>query len=132
MRKILTGVVLIPLGLIFIDFAVANRHPVTVSFDPFGSGDTAFDLPPVPLFAIIITAIIVGVVAGGSATWFRQRRWRRAARQHEADARQARAQLAELRTGATSPSRYEPQRLPAPPQAGPYGASGRDKQGATL
>jgi uncharacterized integral membrane protein len=132
MRKFLTGVVLIPLGLIFIDFAVANRHLVTVSFDPFGSGDTAFDLPPVPLFAIIITAMIVGVVAGGSATWFRQRRWRRAARQHEADARQARAQLAELRTGAMTPSRYEPQRLPAPSQVGSYGASGRDKQGATL
>ncbi len=132
MRKFLTGVVLIPLGLIFIDFAVANRHPVTVSFDPFGSGDTAFDLPPVPLFAIIIVAIIVGVVAGGAATWFRQRRWRRAARQHEAEARQARAQLAELRTGAMNTPRYEPQRLPAPPQAGSYGAAGRDKQGATL
>ena len=132
MRKFLTGLVLIPLGLIFIDFAVANRHLVTVSFDPFGSGDTAFDLPPVPLFAIIITAMIVGVVAGGSVTWFRQRRWRRSARQHEADARQARAQLAELRTSAMTPSRYEPQRLPAPSQAGSYGAAGRDKQGATL
>jgi uncharacterized integral membrane protein len=131
MRKFLTGLVLIPLGLIFVVFAVANRHLVTVSFDPFGAGDTAFDLPPTPLFAIIIAAMIVGVVAGGSATWFRQRRWRRAARQHEADARQARAQLAELRAGAT-PSRYEPQRLPAPPQVGSYGASGRDKQGATL
>ena len=132
MPKFLTGVMLILLGLIFVDFAVANRHLVTVSFDPFGSGDTAFDLPPAPLFAIIIAAMIVGVVAGGSATWFRQRRWRRAARQHEADARQARAQLAELRTGAMTPSRYEPQRLPAPPQVGSYGASGRDKQGATL
>ena len=86
MRKFLTAVVLIPLGLIFVVFAVANRHLVTVSFDPFGSGDTAFDLPPAPLFAIIIAAMIVGVVAGGSATWFRQRRWRRAARQHEAEA----------------------------------------------
>ncbi|WP_213735752.1 lipopolysaccharide assembly protein LapA domain-containing protein [Bradyrhizobium sp. dw_411] len=132
MRKFLTGLVLIPLGLIFIDFAVANRHLVTVSFDPFGSGDTAFDLPPVPLFAIIIVAVMVGVVAGGSATWFRQRRWRRAARHHEADARQARAQLAELRTGTMTPSGYQPQRLPAPSQAGSYGAAGRDKQGATL
>jgi uncharacterized integral membrane protein len=132
MRKFLTGLVLVLLGLIFVDFAVANRHLVTVSFDPFGAGDTAFDLPPAPLFAIIIAAMIVGVVAGGSATWFRQRRWRRAARQHEADARQARAQLAELRAGAMTPARYEPQRLPAPSQAGSYGAAGRDKQGATL
>ena len=132
MRKFLSTLVLVPLGLIFIVFAVANRHLVTVSFDPFGSGDSAFDLRPEPLFVIIIAAMIVGVVAGGSATWFRQRRWRRAARQHEADARQARAQLAELRTGALSPSRYDPQRLPAPPQAGRYGSGGRDKQGATL
>ena len=132
MRKFLSTLVLVPLGLIFIVFAVANRHLVTVSFDPFGSGDSAFDLRPEPLFVIIIAAMIVGVVTGGSATWFRQRRWRRAARQHEAEARQARAQLAELRTGAMTPSRYEPQRLPAPPQVGSYGASGRDKQGATL
>jgi uncharacterized integral membrane protein len=130
MRKFFTALILIPLGLIFVVFAVANRHPVTVSFDPFGSRDSAFDLPPVPLFVIIITALILGVLAGGSATWFRQRRWRRAARRHEADAREARAQLADLRAGATT-LRPEPQRLSAPSQAG-YGAAGRDKQGATL
>ena len=74
---------------------------------------------------------IAGVVAGGAATWFRQRHWRRAARQHEADARQVRAQLADLRSAA-APSRYDPQRLPAPPQGVGYGAGGRDKPGATL
>jgi uncharacterized integral membrane protein len=132
MRKFFTALVLIPLGLIFVVFAVANRHSVTVSFDPFGSRDSAFDLPPVPLFVIIISALILGVLAGGSATWFRQRRWRRAARQHEADARQARAQLADLRAGAMMTMRPDPQRLSAPPQGGGYGAAGRDKQGATL
>ena len=132
MRKFLSTLVLVPLGLIFIVFAVANRHLVTVSFDPFGSGDSAFDLRPEPLFVIIIAAMIVGVVAGGSATWFRQRHWRRAARQHEAEARQARGQLAALRGGAAPPPRYDPRRLPGPPQGGGYGAAGRDKQGATL
>jgi uncharacterized integral membrane protein len=132
MRKFLSTLVFVLLGLILIVFAVANRHLVTVSFDPFGSGDSAFNLRPEPLFVIIIAAMIVGVVAGGSATWFRQRHWRRAARQHEADARQARAQLAELRGSAAKPSRYDPQRLPGPPQGAGYGAGGRDKQGATL
>ena len=132
MRKFLSTLVFVLLGLILIVFAVANRHLVTVSFDPFGSGDSAFNLRPEPLFVIIIAAMIVGVVAGGSATWFRQRHWRRAARQHEADARQARAQLAELRGSAAKPSRYDPQRLPGPPQGVGYGAGGRDKQGATL
>jgi uncharacterized integral membrane protein len=131
MRKFFTGLVLIPLGLVFIVFAVANRHWVTVSFDPFNSTDPSIAVT-LPLFVVIIAVAILGVVAGGSATWFRQRHWRRAARQHEADARQARAQLADLRSTAGAPSRYDPQRLPAPLPGGMYGASGRDKQGATL
>jgi uncharacterized integral membrane protein len=130
MRKFFTGLVLIPLGLIFIVFAVANRHFVTVSFDPFNSNDPSVSVR-LPLFVLIIAVAILGVLAGGSATWFRQRHWRRAARQHEADARQAKALLADLRASATS-SRYDPQRLPAPPQGGLYGPSGRDKQGARL
>ena len=131
MRKFFTTVVMVLLGLIIVDFSLANRHFVTVSFDPFASGDSVFDLPPERLFVIILAALILGVLAGGTATWFGQRHWRRAARRHEADARQARAQLADLRAG-TMASRYEPQRLPGPSQGGFYGSGGRDKQGATL
>jgi len=131
MRKFLSTLVLVLLGLIFIVFAVANRHLVTVSFDPFNSSNPSVGVT-LPLFVVIIAVAIAGVVAGGSATWFRQRRWRRAARQYEADARQARAQLADLRGGAVPPLRYDPQRLPGPSQSGGYGAGGRDKQGATL
>jgi uncharacterized integral membrane protein len=130
MRKFFMALVLIPLGLIFIVFAVANRHLVTVSFDPFNSTDPSVAVT-LPLFVVIIAVAIAGVVAGGSATWFRQRHWRRAARQHEAEARQARTQLADLRANAAA-SRYDQQRLPAPAQGGRYGSGGRDKQGATL
>jgi uncharacterized integral membrane protein len=130
MRKFFTAVVLVPLGLILVVFAVANRHLVTVSFDPFNSTDPSIAVT-LPLFVVIIAVAILGVAAGGAATWIRQRRWRRAARQHEADARQARAQLADLRAG-TAPSRNDPQRLPAALPGGVYGAGGRDKQGATL
>ena len=130
MRKFLTALVVIPLGVIFVVFAVANRHLVTVSFDPFNSADPSVAVS-LPLFVVIIAAAILGVAAGGMATWFRQRRWRRAARQHEADARQARAQLADLRA-AVAASRGDPQRLAGPSQGGGYGPGGRDKQGATL
>jgi uncharacterized integral membrane protein len=131
MRKFFTALVLIPLGLIFIVFAVANRHLVTVSFDPLNSSDPSLGLT-LPLFVVIIAVAIVGVAAGGSATWFRQRRWRRAARQYEAEARQARAQLADLQAGPAMSPRADLRRLPGPAQAGGYGAGGRDKQGATL
>ena len=130
MRKFLTALVVIPLGLLFIVFAVANRHLVTVSFDPFNSVDPSVAVT-LPLFVVIIAVAILGVAAGGTATWFRQRRWRRAARQHEADAHRARAETADLRATSVV-SRVDQQRLPAPAQRGIYGAAGRDKQGATL
>jgi uncharacterized integral membrane protein len=135
MRKFLTALIVVPLGLLFVVFAVANRHFVTVSFDPFNTRDPSVGVT-LPLFVVIIAVAILGVVAGGTATWIRQHHWRRAARRHEADAKLARAQLAELRAGAMSPSRGDSRFLALPPQGigqgiG-YGAAGRDKHGATL
>jgi uncharacterized integral membrane protein len=127
MRKFLNAVVLIPLGVIFVVFAVANRHIVTVSFDPFNSNDPALGIT-LPLFVVIIVVAILGVVAGSVATWFGQRRWRRAARQHEADASDMRVQLADLRASlaASKPRDFGP-------AAGiPSVTYRRDKQGATL
>ena len=130
MRKFFTALIVIPLGLIFIIFAVANRHFVTVSFDPFNS-TTPTVAARLPLFVVIIAVAILGVIAGGTATWFRQRRWRRAARESDADARRARAEIADLRAAAAV-SRADVQRLPALLPRGIYGTAGRDKQGATL
>lgn len=92
LRKIVNALVLLPLAIVFVVFAVANRHQVKVSFDPFNGADPALSLN-MPLFVVILLATIAGVAAGGSATWFRQRRWRRAARRHEAEAREVRSQL---------------------------------------
>ena len=129
MRKFFTALVVIPLGLIFIVFAVANRHFVTVSFDPFNSTDPAIAVS-MPLFAVIIAVAILGVVAGGMATWFRQRHWRRAARQYEADARRARAETADLRAAAAV-SRADSsgfRRRPSAVSMGPQGETSRARR----
>jgi uncharacterized integral membrane protein len=128
MRKFLTYLIIIPLFVILVAFAVANRHFVTVSFDPFNSTDPALS-SEVPLFALIIAVAALGVIVGGIASWWGQRHWRRAARRHEADARAARAELADYRA---STARTGTGRLPATANGGFYGVSGRDKQGATL
>jgi len=130
MRKFFSTLFVILLGLIFVTFAVANRHFVTVSFDPFNSLNPSIFVS-MPLFVLIIAVAILGVVAGGCATWFGQRRWRRAARRHEADARTAKAQLADLRASALV-SRGETQRGALPSRGGLSRASGRDRQGAAL
>jgi uncharacterized integral membrane protein len=141
MRKFFSTLFAILLALIFVTFAVANRHFVTVSFDPFNSVNPSISVS-MPLFALIIVVAILGVIAGGMATWFGQRRWRRAARAHEADARTVRAQLAELRSQTQGVqrqgiqgqgiqgSRGEARRLALPGSF--YVSAGRDKQGATL
>jgi uncharacterized integral membrane protein len=130
MRKFLTALVVIPLGVLLVTFAVANRHFVTVSFDPFMSNDPSLSIT-LPLFLLLILVAALGVIAGGCAVWFGQRRWRRAARRHEADARAARVELAGLQAQAAA-AKPESQRLPVPSGMGLYGPAGRDKQRATL
>ena len=131
MRKFFTALIVIPLGLLFVVFAVANRHFVTVSFDPFNARDPSIAIA-LPLFAVIILVAMLGVVAGGIATWIRQGYWRRSARQYEAEARQARAELADLRASTTAPAAGDSRFLALPPQGVGYDAARRDKHGATL
>ena len=130
MRKFLTALIVIPLALVLLTFAVANRHFVTVSFDPFMAADPTLSIT-LPLFLLLILVAAFGVIAGGCAVWFGQRHWRRAARRHEADARAARVELAGLQAQAAA-AKPETQRLPVPSGTGLYGPVGRDKQRATL
>lgn len=95
-RKILTIIVAVPLAAIIIAFAVANRQSVTVSFDPFSSADPAY-AATLPLFAVVLLVLIVGVVVGGIAAWIRQGKWRRAVRQLEAESRNLRSDLDDAR-----------------------------------
>ena len=53
MRKFFNALVVIPLGVFFVIFAVANRHLVTVSFDPFNSVTPTVAVT-LPLFVVII------------------------------------------------------------------------------
>jgi len=93
MRKFLTTVIVIALFVLFVVFAVANRHEVTVSVDPFNSGDPVLT-QTMPLFVLIFVLVAVGVVVGGIAAWLKQHKWRTRARRAEAEARDLRARLA--------------------------------------
>ena len=64
-------------AIVLLGFAFANRDLVTVSFDPFASSDSAAFSIAAPLFAVVIVAAMLGVVAGASATWLSQGRHRK-------------------------------------------------------
>jgi uncharacterized integral membrane protein len=117
MRKFVTGVVLIPLAIVIVVFAVANRGIVAVSFDPFNTAQPALALR-MPLFLLIFALVGVGIVVGGIAAWLKQHKWRVRARRAEAEARELRARL-----DAQRPKRAVPARLdPPPPLAVPPAA----------
>src|SRR5687767_2731469 len=77
-RKLVFWLVLVPLAIVILMFAVANREVVTVSFDPFSSHQPAASVR-VPLFVLIFILVILGVIIGGVASWLRQGKHRRAA-----------------------------------------------------
>ncbi len=95
-RRIVTALILVPLAIIVISFAVANRQSVLVSFDPFDQAHPALTRA-LPLYLLMLMFLIGGVVVGGSAAWLRQGKWRRAARHADAQARELRAEVDRLK-----------------------------------
>jgi uncharacterized integral membrane protein len=96
MRKFIAAVILIPLAILMVMFAVANRARVPVSLDPFSANAPALTVQ-VPLFLLLLIALIVGVLAGGIAAWLKQSKWRRAARRLDRELRTARAEAEDAR-----------------------------------
>lgn len=103
LRKIVAAIILVPLAAIIIAFAVANRQTVTVSFDPFSASEPAAAVT-LPLFAVIILVLIIGILIGGLASWLRQGRWRSAARRFERELTQLRGKVAALEGRAAGPA----------------------------
>jgi uncharacterized integral membrane protein len=102
-RKVVAAIILVPLAVVIIAFAVANRQIVTVSLDPFSSEHPAASLT-LPLFALVVVLLVVGVLIGGIAAWLRQARWRRTARRLEREVADFRLEIEGLKqTGGGFP-----------------------------
>jgi uncharacterized integral membrane protein len=112
-RSLIAALILVPLAIVIIAFAVANRQIVTVSLDPFSTEHPAASVA-LPLFGLIIVFLIVGVLIGGIAAWLRQARWRRMARRLEREAGALRGEIEEFKRtagmvgGGGLPQRAEP------------------------
>ncbi len=110
-RRIALVLLLVPLAIFIVMLAVANRHSVLVSLDPFSTEAPALSRT-VPLFAIMLVALIGGTIIGGTAAWVRQGKWRRAARRNEAELRKLQSELHALRQHHRAAG--EARGLPAP------------------
>ncbi len=96
MRRLLNWFVLLPLAIVIVLFAVANRTSVTVSFDPFPGDAPALGFT-VPLFIVAFAGLIVGVIIGGLISLARQWRLWRASRAAQDELARVKAEVESMR-----------------------------------
>ena len=85
MRTLVTILVAVPVVIVVMALAVVNNQPTTVVLDPFTPQAPLVSFT-VPLYAVFFVSVMLGVVLGGIATWLRQGRFRKAARQNRREA----------------------------------------------
>ncbi len=116
MIRFLKALILLPIAILVVLLAVANRAPVTLSLDPFSQTEPEFAMQ-LPLFAVIFAAVMVGVLIGGMASWLSQGKNRKAGRRFRREANQLRHETERLRVqnGATTSL---PATVPSPSSQG--------------
>ena len=96
LRRITWLLIAIPAAVILLALAVANKHPVRLSLDPFRDLDTAALAISAPFYAYLFAALTVGVILGGTAAWMGQGRWRKTARLKSQDSMRLQAEVDRL------------------------------------
>jgi uncharacterized integral membrane protein len=84
-NRFLLIVVFVPLAVVLIALAVANRGLTAFTLDPFNPGNPALTLQ-LPLFVLLFAALAIGLIVGSIATWLKQGRYRKLARQRGQEA----------------------------------------------
>lgn len=119
MIAFLKGLVLLPVAIVLILLAIANRHPVTLSLDPFSGGTPEIGVTQ-PLFVLLFAALVIGVLIGGAGSWIAGAKHRRARRYSHREVNRLKAEADRLRatvsSGRQMPGRSPPSRpgLPVP------------------
>ena len=92
--KRVSWILTLPLALIAVAFAIANRQSVTLDLWPF-----QLAVGPLPFFVWFLGALFMGILTGGMAVWLTGRKVRRRARSAERRARELERELAAQRAG---------------------------------
>ncbi len=78
-NRLVAAIILVPVAIVLIALAVSNRTPASFTVDPFNPGNPALTME-LPLFVWLFAALALGMIIGSAATWLKQGRYRRAAR----------------------------------------------------
>jgi hypothetical protein len=110
MLAFLKALLLLPVAIVVVLLAVANRAPVVFSLDPFARGTPELSITA-PLFALMFAALFVGAVVGGLGAWAAAGKHRRARRMSSREIGRLQAEADRLRTSLAA-------RQPALPPSG--------------
>ena len=114
MAKVLFWIVVTPLAAAVVVFSVNNRSEVVLDLWPLD-----FAAAPVPLFAVVLAALLAGFLAGGFVAWVSAGKARKRARAESRRADGAEGELAEAKNSIQQlqseldNAREETLRLPA-------------------
>ncbi|GAB4360373.1 MAG: LapA family protein [Oricola sp.] len=100
-RRLITIFITVPLAIVLIALAVANRGSVPLHFDVFNSQNPALTVNA-PMFIWLLAAAAIGVLAGGIGAWLAQGKHRKMERRYkkEADSLRFEAEDKKRPTGA--------------------------------
>ena len=116
MRKLVNLLVLLPLAIVLIFLSVANRQEVRFSLDPLNTAEPALSVT-LPFFVFLFGVLLLGMVIGGTITWWSQRKYRKELRAKRAEAERYRRQGESLLQAADqAPEEFAPG-LPAIPHS---------------
>ncbi|WP_394691050.1 LapA family protein [Hoeflea sp.] len=99
-KRIVALAILVPTAIVLVMLSVANRGAVTLALNPFDPADSVLSVT-LPFFVFLFASLIIGMVIGSLATWFKQGKHRKRARVNaneavkwhtEADREKAKAQ----------------------------------------
>ncbi|MBW3097596.1 LapA family protein [Pseudohoeflea coraliihabitans] len=111
-KRILSLIILIPLAVVLITLSVTNRQTVTLALNPFDPSDQVLSVAA-PFFVFLFAALMLGMVLGSLATWFRQGRYRSRARRNKREAVKWHREADKLK--ADQAPEHQPGDLPAIP-----------------
>ena len=107
MRRLLRWLIGVPIFVIVMGFAVANRQWTQLSLDPFHETDPALALS-MPLWLLLFVGIFIGILVGWFFCWLAQGKWRRLARERQREIARLHNEITLVKQG---PEKMEAQML---------------------
>ena len=97
------------LFLAAIVFSMYNMDPVTLRIGWYPlENQTWFEAPPIPLFLAILLSVLLGIVIGGGADFYRRFQLKRMLRQNQKTIEKLEKEIQSLRTSGMNAGLREP------------------------